>query len=73
MIGIIIFSLFVLSIAFFFTDVPYFYFGILFITLSFLIVLIKSMWSISVKATDKIHQFFDERFNEASELLAGST
>lgn len=59
MIGLIVFFLFVLSIAFFFTDVPYFYFGILFVTFSFLLVLIKAMWRVSVVATDKIHEFLD--------------
>ncbi len=60
MIRVIIFSLIILSISFFFTDTPYFYFGILFFTFSFLIILIKSMWRVSVVATDKIHEFFED-------------
>jgi len=60
MFGIIIFSLIIFSLALLFTDAPYFFFGILFVTFSFLIILIKTMWSISVKITDKIHQFLDD-------------
>jgi len=61
MIRIIIFSLFVLSIILFFADGPYFYISIFSFTLLFLIILIKAMWSVSISATDKIHQFFDDK------------
>jgi len=61
MIKIIVFSLFVLSIVLFFADGSYFYISIILFTLSFLIVLINAMWSFSVTATDKLHQFFDDK------------
>ena len=64
MIRLIIFSLIILSIFFFFTGVPYFYISMLSVTILFLIILFKIMWSISVNATDKMHQFFDEKDTE---------
>jgi len=60
MIRIILFPLIILSLVFFFIDAPYFYISMLSTTLLFLIILIKIMWSISVKTTDKLHQFFDD-------------
>jgi hypothetical protein len=60
MLQIIIYSLIILSLVFFFTDTPYFFISIISIGFSFFIILIKAMWSVSVAVTNKTHQFFDD-------------